>query len=117
MSFLVKSVIRSTLSNKNKTLFGSGNDYVNTYRVDEVSFDIGSTASYFGDLSRVSYYGGAAGNLTTALFAAGGHSTSYTDTKSICFMLFETQSNAFTFGDLTASKFGLCGISSMHGGL
>ena len=73
----------------------------------------GGNALYFGDLNRETNQAGAAGSQTRALIAGGGNPT-VPETVSI---EYASGGNAQDFGELTAARRFVGGMSDCHGGL
>jgi len=78
-----------------------------------ISIASGGNAIHFGDLMRETNQAGATGSQTRALIAGGGNPT-VTETV---FVEYSSLGNAMDFGELTAARRFVGGMSDSHGGL
>ena len=78
-----------------------------------ISIASGGDAIHFGDLMRETNQAGATGSQTRALIAGGGNPT----VPETVFIEYSSLGNAMDFGELTAERRFVGGMSDSHGGL
>ena len=92
---------------------GKGTDGVTYNDISFISIASGGNAIHFGDLMRETNQAGATGSQTRALIAGGGNPT----VPETVFVEYSSLGNAMDFGELTAARRFVGGMSDSHGGL
>jgi len=90
--------------NSTRAVFGGGYDASGTGNIDTIQYigmPVSADASDFGNLSVATYYKGACGDDTYALWGGGWTSTT---TDTIDYVTIATTANASDFGDLTVAR-------------
>ena len=92
---------------------GKGSHGVTYNDISFISIASGGNAIHFGDLMRETNQAGATGSQTRALIAGGGNPT----VPETVFVEYSSLGNAMDFGELTAARRFVGGMSDSHGGL